>query len=130
MYEALNVGKKITNCTVLSVKVETNLLSLVSPWLDKFCQITTKVLQEFSPKYFGSKHRVSQSSDLDVQSILEASNWQSHEIKVKNGRQDIFDLETVKKYDGRHITTPVMRDISASLKQNSSIAFLDISSQK
>jgi hypothetical protein len=26
----------------LSVNVETNLLSLVSPWLDKFCQITTK----------------------------------------------------------------------------------------
>jgi hypothetical protein len=26
----------------LSVNVGTNLLSLVSPWLDKFCQITTK----------------------------------------------------------------------------------------
>jgi len=30
----------------------------------------------------------------------------------------------------KHITTPVMRDISASLKQNSTITFLDKSSQK
>jgi hypothetical protein len=37
----------------LSVNVETNLLSLVSPWLYKFCQITTKVatvlFTHFSP---------------------------------------------------------------------------------
>jgi hypothetical protein len=39
----------------LSVKVEMNLLSLINSWLDKFCQITTKVLQEYSPKYFGTE---------------------------------------------------------------------------
>jgi hypothetical protein len=42
MHETLNVGKKINQLHSLSVNVETNLLSLVSPWLDKFYQITTK----------------------------------------------------------------------------------------
>jgi hypothetical protein len=42
MYRTLNIDKKITNGT--SVNVETNLLSLVSPWLNKFYQTTTKVL--------------------------------------------------------------------------------------
>jgi hypothetical protein len=36
----------------LSVKVETNLLSLINSWLDKFCQITTKVLQEYFLQIF------------------------------------------------------------------------------
>jgi hypothetical protein len=31
----------------LSVKVEMNLLSLINSWLNKFYQITTKVLQEY-----------------------------------------------------------------------------------
>jgi hypothetical protein len=36
----------------LSVNVEMNLLSLVSPWLDKFCQITTKsATGTFSQKF-------------------------------------------------------------------------------
>jgi hypothetical protein len=34
----------------LSVNVETNLLSLVSPWLHKFCQITTKSATETLPQ--------------------------------------------------------------------------------
>jgi hypothetical protein len=33
-----------------------NLLRLINSWLDKFCQITTKVLQEYFPKYFGTEH--------------------------------------------------------------------------
>jgi hypothetical protein len=36
----------------LSVKVEMNLLSLINSWLNKFCQITTKVLQEYFFKIF------------------------------------------------------------------------------
>jgi hypothetical protein len=41
MHETLNVGKKIINC-IVCVKFETNLLSLINPWWDKFYQITTK----------------------------------------------------------------------------------------
>jgi hypothetical protein len=34
MYGALNIGKKIINCTV---NIEINLLSLINSWLNKFC---------------------------------------------------------------------------------------------
>jgi hypothetical protein len=36
----------------LSIKVETNLLSIINSWLNKFGQITTKVLQEYFPQIF------------------------------------------------------------------------------
>jgi hypothetical protein len=41
----------------LSVNIETNLLSLISLWLDKFCQVPTKVLQKFFSKNFGISSR-------------------------------------------------------------------------
>jgi hypothetical protein len=43
----------------LSVNVETNLLSLVSPWLDKFCQITTKSATGIFPKKFWDLNKAS-----------------------------------------------------------------------
>jgi hypothetical protein len=50
MHGVLNIGKKNNQLHSLSVNVETNLLSLVSLWLDKFYQITTKSATEILPQ--------------------------------------------------------------------------------
>jgi len=44
----------------LPVNRETNLLTLVAPWLDNICQIKTKVLQCQNPKKFVSKQGLNQ----------------------------------------------------------------------
>jgi hypothetical protein len=43
----------------LSVKFETNLLSLINPWLNKFYQITTKSATVTFTQIFSTKHSLS-----------------------------------------------------------------------
>jgi hypothetical protein len=65
----------------LSVNVEMNLLSLVSPWLDKFCQITTKSATGTFPK----KKFTSVSFYIYRQHRHSLTHWRSPEREMAGG---------------------------------------------